>query len=510
MKQGPDGPPRRRRAGAGRHGARGTGTRACGWPSRRASPRSSPAPSTSTAGVSPQECITPVITVAARRAGPAAPSTSTVALARPPGGCRGDRRAPAAPVDIRRKAGRPGDVLLIGGPRRSTRTARRRSSSPTRTSRERCGVRASSLDAEWPAARAGRRSRSEATTDGARRARPARRRGVPRQRRPQGPGAQVQGPVPGPDLRRRVPPRPLLREHRRAGDRRGPRDRPAPAPGPDGPRRRAGAVQVAGARARHGQAHRPRHRAPRRRRPTATSRPCPASSSRTCASATTSCASNERMLTGGFYAEIELEYDAAITEEAQGSPVRDRRPAADPAVAAGHPRRRRARVARALHLRAVARPAAAQHRLRARGADRARPGRAAAADGPVRRAQLQHRRARTARHRQVAPVPADLAVLAPRLGRQGDRGQDVRRQLHRAAAASSPSTTSSASTRSAASTSTRRTASTSSRATWSPASSAAARSRSGRRAASSWSATSTSTSPTSSASATSSGRSRSR
>jgi ATP-dependent Lon protease len=29
---------------------------------------------------------------------------------------------------------------------------------------------------------------------------------------------------------------------------------------------------------------------------------------------------NERMLTGGFYAEIELEYDAAITEEASGRP----------------------------------------------------------------------------------------------------------------------------------------------------------------------------------------------
>ena len=31
-------------------------------------------------------------------------------------------------------------------------------------------------------------------------------------------------------------------------------------------------------------------------------------------------ASNERMLTGGFYAEIDLEYDAAITEEASGRP----------------------------------------------------------------------------------------------------------------------------------------------------------------------------------------------
>ena len=64
-------------------------------------------------------------------------------------------------------------------------------------------------------------------------------------------------------------------------------DRRAAAAGPDGARRRGGAVQVAGARAGHGQAHRPRHGAPGRRRPTPTSRRCRASSSRTCASATT-------------------------------------------------------------------------------------------------------------------------------------------------------------------------------------------------------------------------------
>ena len=88
-------------------------------------------------------------------------------------------------------------------------------------------------------------------------------------------------------------------------------------------------------------------------------------------------------------------------------------------------------------------------------------GRAAAAHGAVRRAQLQHGRARAARHRQVPPLPAGLAVLAPHLRRQGDRRQHVRQQRHRPARPRRASTTSSASTRSPASPSTRRTASTS-------------------------------------------------
>ena len=64
------------------------------------------------------------------------------------------------------------------------------------------------------------------------------------------------------------------------------------------------------------------------------------------------------------------------------------------------------------------------------GADRARAGRAPAPDGPVRRAQLQPGRARPARHRQVAPLPAGVAVRPPRVRRQGHRRQDVRGQLH--------------------------------------------------------------------------------
>ena len=50
-------------------------------------------------------------------------------------------------------------------------------------------------------------------------------------------------PVSGADLRRRVPARPLLRQHRRGGDRRRAGDRREAAPGPHGARRRGGAVQ---------------------------------------------------------------------------------------------------------------------------------------------------------------------------------------------------------------------------------------------------------------------------
>ena len=102
-------------------------------------------------------------------------------------------------------------------------------------------------------------------------------------------------------------------------------------------------------------------------------------------------------------------------------------------------------------------------------------GRPARSDGPVRRHELQRRRARAPRHRQVAPVPAGLALRPPRLGRQGDDRQHVRQQPHRPARPGRAVRRRSASTRSPASRSTRRKASTSSRATWSPASSAAAR-----------------------------------
>ena len=54
--------------------------------------------------------------------------------------------------------------------------------------------------------------------DGTRSPGPDRRRRLRRLHRPQGPGAEVRPPVPGADLRLRVPPGPLLRQHRRGGD----------------------------------------------------------------------------------------------------------------------------------------------------------------------------------------------------------------------------------------------------------------------------------------------------
>ena len=149
--------------------------------------------------------------------------------------------------------------------------------------------------------------------------------GVRRLRRPQGPGAHVQGPVPGADLRRRVPARPLLRQHRRGGDRRKGsqiverqlRERTV----------RAGEEELFKSRARetrHGQAHRPHHAPGSTPRPTPTWRRCRACSSTTSASTTELVRDNERMLTGGFYAEVELEYDAAIAQEKNGRPVRHR------------------------------------------------------------------------------------------------------------------------------------------------------------------------------------------
>ena len=44
---------------------------------------------------------------------------------------------------------------------------------------------------------------------------------------------------------------------------------------------------------------------------------------------------NERMLTGGFYAEVDLTYDAVDRPGEERQAVRDRRPAAHPAFEAG-------------------------------------------------------------------------------------------------------------------------------------------------------------------------------
>ena len=170
---------------------------------------------------------------------------------------------------------------------------------------------------------------------------------------------------------------------------------------------------------------------------------------------------NERMLTGGFYAEVDLAYDAVDRPGEERPAVLDPRPAADPALEAG-------RAGRALRRaeRVHAPPSGSTSCSAASAWSRPRLterqiGRDAAPHGPVRREQLQPGRARPARHGQEPPVPADFALRPPRHRRQGDRRPDVREQSPPASAGWSASTTWSASTRSPASPSTRRTASTS-------------------------------------------------
>ena len=141
---------------------------------------------------------------------------------------------------------------------------------------------------------------------------------------------------------------------------------------------------------------------------------------------------HERMLTGGFYAEVDLEYDPSIAEEKNGRPfgidsLREiqlsKRDALDT-------------MARGRQLFTFARVAglpAAQHRPGAREPDAAHPRRDAAAHGPLRREQLQRGGAGPAGDRQEPSLPAGLALRASGLRRQGDGGPDVRQQRHRPA-----------------------------------------------------------------------------
>ena len=208
---------------------------------------------------------------------------------------------------------------------------------------------------------------------------------------------------------------------------------------------------------------------------------------------------HDRMLTGGFYAEVTLEYIAALAQQQGGQPFR---------VESVRPIQMSTRDAlgtfvagrthftleqwRDLLLRSVGFEPDAVH---ARGSRTSCSLRMV----PFVVQQLQRRRARAARHGQVAPVPAGLAVRPPRLGRQGDDRQHVRQHEHRPARAGRAVRRHLLRRGLRRLLRHRRKASTSSRATWSPASSAAARSASAPTAASSWSATSTSTSGSSSA-----------
>lgn len=133
---------------------------------------------------------------------------------------------------------------------------------------------------------------------------------------------------------------------------------------------------------------------------------------------------NERMLTGGFYAEIDLGYDATIAQEKGGRPfqvntvrriqlstrgILDR-------IVEGRTKLSTEQwkdfLLRSIGLEPEAMSARARcHHL---------------AHGPFRRAQLQRRRTRTPRHRQKPSIPTDFALLAFGLGWKGDGRQNVR------------------------------------------------------------------------------------
>ncbi len=171
---------------------------------------------------------------------------------------------------------------------------------------------------------------------------------------------------------------------------------------------------------------------------------------------------NERMLTDGFYAEVTLEYDAVIAQERNGQPVPHRRTApSDPDVEAPTCSTPCAKGGRAFTDGPVAAFPDPLRRLGAFGRCRSAPSGRAAADGPVRGAQLQHGRARAAGHRQEPPLPADLPLLAPDLRWQGHGREDVREQRQRSAGPRLPVRRRLLRRRSRASPSTRRTASTS-------------------------------------------------
>ena len=141
---------------------------------------------------------------------------------------------------------------------------------------------------------------------------------------------------------------------------------------------------------------------------------------------------HERMLTDGFYAEVTLTYDAAIAEEKHGRPfaiesLRAIQLSKSDVLATLKKGRGQFTTAEWKDFLApVRRPGA--------GGDvgSGEDGRAAA-DGPVRRAELQPGRTWPARHGEEPSVPADIALLAPDFGRQGDGRQDVREHVQRAA-----------------------------------------------------------------------------
>ena len=141
---------------------------------------------------------------------------------------------------------------------------------------------------------------------------------------------------------------------------------------------------------------------------------------------------NERMLGDGFYAEVTLGYDPIDAQDASGRPFRlvQLRPIqmSKPDVLDVLARGRRAFTTEGWRDFLVRSAGLEPARLGRRGQARGAP-----AHGAVRRAQLQPRRAGSARDRQEPHLPAALSVLAPAVGREGHRRQDVREHGQRAA-----------------------------------------------------------------------------
>jgi hypothetical protein len=154
-----------------------------------------------------------------------------------------------------------------------------------------------------------------------RQSRPAGSVGLRRIPGSQGPRSQVRAPVPGADLRRRVPARALLRQHRREGDRRGLqivekqlRDRTV----------RTGEEELFKARAKEGGSIKLIDIVKAR---LDAKNDCylaelPSLALRDVRIDDQLVRDNERMLTDGFYAEVTLSYDGIIGQEQGGRPFK--------------------------------------------------------------------------------------------------------------------------------------------------------------------------------------------
>jgi ATP-dependent Lon protease len=141
---------------------------------------------------------------------------------------------------------------------------------------------------------------------------------------------------------------------------------------------------------------------------------------------------NERMLTDGFYAEVTLEYDPVIAQERNGRPFRiaGLRP-----IQMSNPN--------VLGILAKGRAAFTTDEwrdflIRSIGIEPTALDERAKMVVLLRMAPFVERNFNLVelgptRHRQEPSVPADLALLPPDLGRQGNRRQDVRQQRQRPA-----------------------------------------------------------------------------